>query len=371
MRKSILILAMIALVAVFAISCKSEPVHEHEYVIEKYDETNHWKECECGEKSGVAKHVLSAWSVSEAGEATRKCDCGYVEKAEGEAIAVGTTADLKTAIEDGTNAIYLTADIDLSDFIEVGESKKIIINLNDKKIVNNNGSAIVVDGGEITINGNGTVEAKESAVQTINEGKATINSGKYIGTFAIAAGKWDGKTASNGSVIINGGEFEAQEFAVPVWGKSSATINGGTFTSKDNAVIGTNGSKPLSSTPYDITINGGVFNGKISSPGYIACGIYMANTGNVVLNGGTFNIEGGVGVLVRSGELTANKVEITLTHKEGLKSGKVGDSEVVITEGSQIVVDDKAGYPGEGPKVIENKTSYSLKNTSGNEYSAK
>ena len=42
----------------------------------------------------------------------------------------------------------------------------------------------------------------------------------------------------------------------------------------------------------------------------------MANTGDVVLNGGTFNINGGVGILVRSGTLTANAAEISITEKE-------------------------------------------------------
>ena len=373
MRKSVLILAMIALVALFAISCKSEPIHEHEYVIENHDNENHWKECECGEKSEVSKHVFSEWVVSEDAIATRKCDCGYEEKAEGKAVSVATEDELNNAIDDGSKTIYLAADIDLTGFIEV--KNKVALNLNNKKISNGNGSAIIVDSGEITIDGNGVVSARSFAIRAINDGKVTIESGKYIGDSAIGAGSYykdkDKWLYSNGSVTINGGEIEAQEFSVGVWGKSSATINGGTFTSKDNAVIGTNGSSPLTSAPYDITINGGVFNGKISSSGYIACGIYMANSGNVELNGGTFNIEGGVGILVRSGNLTANNVEIKLTEKAGLESGKVGDSKVVITGGSQIVVDDKAGYPGAGPKVVENKTSYEVKTTEGTAYSAK
>ena len=290
-------------------------------------------------------------------------------------VEVNSESTLRDAIANESNSIItLTGDISLSSVLSI--DKKVTIDLNGKTIENaaSDGSAILVNGGDLTVTGNGTVKAGIAAVQVVNEGKATIESGKYIGTFAVAAGSFNSKTGkfSNGSVVINNGEFEAVEFAVPVWGKSSAVINGGTFSAKDNAVIGTNGSSPLSAAPYEITINGGVFNGQITSSGYIACGIYMANTGKVTLNGGVFNIEGGVGILVRSGELTANKAEINLTPKAGLDSGKIGDSKVIIAAGSsQIVVDDRAGYPGEAPKVAVNKTSYEPKDINGNAYTAK
>ncbi len=94
----------------------------------------------------------------------------------------------------------------------------------------------------------------------------------------------------------------------------------------------------------------------------------MANSGKVTLNGGTFNITGGVGVLVRSGELVANKTTINLTEKDGLTKGKVGDSGDAITTNSQIVVDDNAGYPGTAPKVSTNTTGYTLKAIDGSDY---
>lgn len=57
---------------------------EHHYV-SKYDETNHWMECDCGDVMDLAEHVFDEWSVTkeatetEAGTKERHCtDCAYV-----------------------------------------------------------------------------------------------------------------------------------------------------------------------------------------------------------------------------------------------------------------------------------------------------
>ena len=64
------------------------PVHEHSIHDEtwKYDDTNHWKECSCGEKLNVANHAYGEWSVTkpatetEAGSRERDCTvCDYVQ----------------------------------------------------------------------------------------------------------------------------------------------------------------------------------------------------------------------------------------------------------------------------------------------------
>ena len=67
-------------------------------------------------------------------------------------------------------------------------------------------------------------------------------------------------------------------------------VNGGTYTSADNGVIMTNGTvKPDNDCGHNtIVVNGGTFNGGIKSEGFIACGIYVANSDAVTVNGGTF-----------------------------------------------------------------------------------
>ena len=64
------------------------PVHVHSIHDEtwKYDDTNHWKECSCGEKLNVANHAYGEWRVTkpatetEAGSRERDCTvCDYVQ----------------------------------------------------------------------------------------------------------------------------------------------------------------------------------------------------------------------------------------------------------------------------------------------------
>ena len=64
------------------------PVHTHDVHDEawKYDDTNHWQECSCGEKLNVANHAYGEWRVTkpatetEAGSKARDCTvCDHVQ----------------------------------------------------------------------------------------------------------------------------------------------------------------------------------------------------------------------------------------------------------------------------------------------------
>ena len=84
------------------------------------------------------------------------------------------------------------------------------------------------------------------------------------------------------------------------------------------------------------------------------------------MNGGTFNITDGVGVVARSGVVNVGKdVKINLA-STGIKSGKVGDSIITINSGSQIVRDEKSGYPAGSP-TLNNNSSYKTVGVDGKE----
>ena len=64
------------------------PVHEHSIHDEawKYDDTDHWQECSCGERLNVANHIYGDWretkpaTETEAGSRERDCTvCDYVQ----------------------------------------------------------------------------------------------------------------------------------------------------------------------------------------------------------------------------------------------------------------------------------------------------
>lgn len=349
MKKSIL--AIVFVVAIVLVGC-SDFSHEHS-----------WKETFRVDDTTTGE-----------GEIVYVCiGCGEIVSKK--AFLVKDEVELKNAIAvaDASKPIYIMDDISLSETVEINGGKSVEINLDGKTIsmkgLDAKKFAIVVDGEDssLTIEGEGSIETDKRIINVLNGGSLILNGGKYISkSHAIVAGSGLGSDpVSSGTIMVNKATVEAQEFCLTALADSKLIVNGGVFSSSDNAVIGTSGDGIFSSHSYDITINGGEFNGKITTDGYIACGVYVANSGKVTLNGGVFNIEGGVGILVRSGELVANKVEINLTKKSGLTEGKVGDSTIVITDGSQIVLDDKAGYPGSAPVVSENKTSYSVKDVNG------
>lgn len=75
MKKRILIvLAILALLSLTVLAACEEK-HEHAWS-PKSDGTNHWEECECGEKRNEAAHQLS-WVSTDASNHWQKCDCGY------------------------------------------------------------------------------------------------------------------------------------------------------------------------------------------------------------------------------------------------------------------------------------------------------
>ncbi|MGN0829892.1 MAG: hypothetical protein ACI4NI_01190 [Candidatus Ornithospirochaeta sp.] len=78
-------IVLLAAMMLLAISCDEQPQHEHKFSEEwKSNETQHWHECECQEKSGVADHDYETITVestcSKKGSETVKCKvCGYVK----------------------------------------------------------------------------------------------------------------------------------------------------------------------------------------------------------------------------------------------------------------------------------------------------
>ena len=269
--------------------------------------------------------------------------------------AYNESSTIKVSISNGTiegNASVLRANINS----EVTVSD-LTVNTTGTGIASTNGTLII---NSATINGACAVAAYEGANVEIKNGiftsttetivaqsnsSITINGGDFTSTTACAL------VAIGGTITIEDAEVNAQEAAVMAFDAGTVVINGGTFTTVDNFVVGTNGTEGRGANT--ITINGGEFNGNITSSGYVACGIYVANDDTVVVNAGTFNIINGVGVLARSGNTTIDsKVVFNVTGDGTL--GKVGDSKVTVPSGEVLVIDYAANYPGGDPTVTNN-----------------
>lgn len=149
--------------------------------------------------------------------------------------------------------------------------------------------------------------------------------------------------------VKDGLEMTTSEMTLKALTNSTLIIEGGTYTCNDNAVIATNGTEGYGGNT--IIVNGGTFNGNILSPGYIACGIYVANSDVVTVNAGTFNIKNGVGVMVRSGKAIVNGGTFNITNDGTVKAGEIGDAKVNIETNHTLVLDLHTSYPGGAPTI--------------------
>ena len=207
-------------------------------------------------------------------------------------------------------------------------------------------TAIIREGQKITLDLNGhTIKntapwaSKKSPI--FNAGTLTITDSKKSG--AIISQNYAGIFVGNDSdTTIKYAKVESVEGAVLTGTSTGAeiTIDDGVFNASDNFVVAGNGSQREGNANV-ITINGGIFNGKIQSSGYVACGIYSPWRDDITVNGGTFNIEKGAGIVARAGNVTVNGGEFNTT---GNVTGKVGDSRVVVPCAA-LVFDSEANYP--------------------------
>lgn len=216
--------------------------------------------------------------------------------------------------------------------------------------VNTSSQTILVDKNTI-IDLNGKTITGDKQVVMVNADGITLNilNGKVVSAkqYAVGVGSRGGK------LVLTNCEITGQEGAVGA--PSSATgctieINGGVYTGIDNAVIAGNGTN-REGDPNHIIINDGKFVGRIQTAGYIACGIYAPWKDIITVNGGEFDIENGVGVLCRGGQVYINGGTFTTTDPNKAL-GKVGDSRVVVPC-QTVYVDKDSSYPDYKNAAIE------------------
>ena len=210
---------------------------------------------------------------------------------------------------------------------------------NEADLIINDKNTVPYQFGSITT---GNVTTKRDAIHVQNNGTFVLQSGTVSATnIAIAV--------EAGSIAtIDGGYVEAREFAVLVRGQGAeANINGGILLSEDNAVVAGNGLPQNAGTT--INMSGGTLVSKITiTPGYIPCGIYHPQKGTLNVTGGKIIAHGGVGILMRGGELKlgepSTRAGIDIDTSGTKKPGKVGDAGLVVPGGQAIVIDSKSSY---------------------------
>lgn len=202
------------------------------------------------------------------------------------------------------------------------------------------------NGAKLTLKGEGSIQNAKWIANAINGGEVIIESGDYVsrneGFKAIGAGS---------IVKMNGGHVTSQETAISANQGGIIEMNDGLIETIDNMGLATNGSEGQGGNT--IIMNGGKIDAHITSAGWEACAVYVANSDVFVMNGGELVANNGAGLCMRAGDVTINDGIITATGEPGT-TGKIADGKFQMGK-SAIIYHEKANYPGKAGMRLEVK----------------
>jgi hypothetical protein len=244
--------------------------------------------------------------------------------------------DLIEQFQNGDNVI-LDADVVLDEVIELDHDFD--IDLNGKTLTGTtSGSAyqFVANGAKLTIK-NGNIVNNGRIANAVNGGEVIIESGTFnSGDVAFTA------IGSGSKITMTDGAVNAVEGGLMAVDGAEVIIEHGEINVSDNFCIGTNGSSGRGGNT--IIMNGGTLTGRITSAGYEAIGVYIANNDTFIMNDGEIVAIDGAGLVMRGGHVTINEGIIAATGEAGT-TGWVGDNKTKMSK-SAIIYHESANYPG-------------------------
>lgn len=238
------------------------------------------------------------------------------------------------AINTRKNRITLESDINgpLTITNTLPRHAELILDLNGHSITSENEGecGVIVKQGEVRLK-NGTIESK-----------------RFVGV------KLDSH-AKGAKIYLNDCTVKSVQGAVCTGTATGCSIfiRGGSFTATNDAVIAGNGSLNYANTTEArdkgntisiSALNGKVpvINGRTADAANVACGIYAPWKDNITINAAKINIENGVGILSRGGNIVINDAEIITTG--GDRIGKVPDSKTDVPC-KTVYIDKACNYP--------------------------
>ena len=163
---------------------KEKPQHTHSYGDWQKDETNHWRECACGEKTDFAAHSYD-------NDADTTCnDCGYVRTVTASTPSI-TGGQNEKWTQGSANELIFTSNAPLSEFISVTIDGQVV---DEKNYVKEEGSTII--------------KLKADYLSTLSAGNHTISinstSGSATAAFTIeeTVKTSSPKTVDNNSLFL-------------------------------------------------------------------------------------------------------------------------------------------------------------------------
>ena len=253
----------------------------------------------------------------------------YDERAEYPVLA-SSVSDFRDALSQGNSTIILASDVTVEDGIQMSVENDASINFNGNTLKGavesgsisssdgptnlvlsdpNNSDEYSIDGELVQHAGGGYTQL---AAITVWKRTVTIESGKYTYDNAVILCQLQTQDSDAVGVVVNGGTFVGKGAAsviANVFG--NVIINNGTFNAYDDGdasgecVYVSSGS---SHVPSITTINGGTFNA-VDRIFYVR--VNTRYTQKIVVNGGTFNVDGGGSLIQVSSGNASDYLTIT------------------------------------------------------------
>lgn len=236
-------------------------------------------------------------------------------------------------------SVTLSDDVTLNSIVTVPTGKKLNLDLGGNSL-SASGIAIHVNGGEAVISNGNVASSSSDAIAVRNGGTVTIDGAN------VTSSRSNAISAKEATIIVNSGSITSQEAGLLGFKDSNIIINGGVIEGIDNGPVMGNGSAAGSAndgTNMNVVMNGGKLLAHIQSAGYIACAVYVPNSGSFTMNGGEIESDG-CGICMRGGTVNIGaNAKIVANGASGV-TGKVGDSRVVVGPYA-IVYDANSKYP--------------------------
>lgn len=211
-------------------------------------------------------------------------------------------------------------------------NKALILDLNGHSITSENEGecAVIVKQGEVHLK-NGTIDSKKFVGVKLDSHAKGAKVYLYDCTVNSVQGAVCTGTATGCTIAIYGGSFTATNDAVIA---GNGSIN---YTNTDEA-------RDKGNTIYIRALNGKapIINGYTAKTANVACGIYAPWKDNITIDAAKINIENGVGILSRGGNIVIKDAEIITTG--GDRVGKVPDSETNVPC-KTVYIDKICEYP--------------------------
>lgn len=251
-----------------------------------------------------------------------------------------TSADVFKKIIEASGDVTLMDDLVFDEQLDI--DKPVTIDLGGHNIHSvSNETLFRVNGGSLTIKGDGVITTPKRLAEAFDGGQIVVEDGTLdAGDVALTA------SGTGSSVVMNGGSISAVEGGIGAFDAAGIEMNGGQIECSDNFPIFTNGSAGHGGNT--IVMNGGELIGSITSNGYEAIGVYIANNDSFTMNGGRIVGNGGAGLLMRGGTVVINDGEIVAQASENRPAGStgwIGDKKKNMTQ-SAVIYDEASDYPG-------------------------